>query len=549
MFVKGQKIRVSWTNSYSKYYQGLGYPKLKQGEEFEINAEQALSSNTNQVDVICDECNEIYNISIRQIYKNRKKNNNIDLCNKCFLKKNKKVNKNLNEIDYIEEDETIITNNAFTDDFLISEFFRYENLFGHYPTKPEIDGTNGFPSASAYTEHWGTWNNFLKAIDILGENGWYKKDEETIKEIYPNVNYTMKNINDRLLVKRSIYDLQKKIKQMGLIERNLFIVRIYNKSLPAITLFYNSLNDLKNDIGKCPTAIDYDAYTKLNRLPSRRLAEKLLKKPFSKICKELFSETNKEIKTNEELLNELRELKSRLGRTPMANELHLYGLPEKKTFMRRFKMTYQELINSLGWTLSSKKMNFKTKDELLSDYKMLYNELERLPNHQDLQDSKYTSSIQTYTKYFGSLKNVWDILEIDFDVNQDISSGIVSKNKNGDICRSTQELEIGNILIDNGIYYIPEMRYSDLDVNLINKWKMDWYLNDFNIYIEYFGLYDEKHLKRNTRIGKYSRKVKKKLEYCLNNNINIIALYREDLNDNYLGLIKKFNNYNINLVV
>ena len=91
--------------------------------------------------------------------------------------------------------------------------------------------------------------------------------------------------------------------------------------------------------------------------------------------------------------------------------------------------------------------------------------------------------------------------------------------------------------------------YSSLTDNIKNRWVMDWYLPEKKTCIEYFGLYSEHNLKRNTRVGKYSRKVIKKIDTCNKLGIKLISLYPQDLNDNFKGIIFKFAEHGIELKI
>ena len=84
MIVPNQKVNVKWNNRLKEYYTSLGYKELKQGEEFEINAEHALKSNPSKIKICCDKCGNIYELSIRQYYKNKQKHKQ-DMCKNCLL--------------------------------------------------------------------------------------------------------------------------------------------------------------------------------------------------------------------------------------------------------------------------------------------------------------------------------------------------------------------------------------------------------------------------------------------------------------------------------
>jgi hypothetical protein len=78
---------------------------------------------------------------------------------------------------------------------------------------------------------------------------------------------------------------------------------------------------------------------------------------------------------------------------------------------------------------------------------------------------------------------------------------------NNHICRSDAEFLLAKFLIDNNIKYEYEKKYE----NTLKRY--DFYLNDFDFYIEYTGM--QKNSICNT-------KYKEKQKFCLDNNINCI---------------------------
>jgi hypothetical protein len=109
--------------------------------------------------------------------------------------------------------------------------------------------------------------------------------------------------------------------------------------------------------------------------------------------------------------------------------------------------------------------------------------------------------------------------------------GILCFDDNGDICRSLPEMIISNILIKNNLVYNKEKMYKEIFPSLKYKWRMDWYLKDFDIAIEYFGMYIEDKEHNDDMVGKYSKKVKEKLNFCHSNNINIFPIFPNDINE------------------
>lgn len=553
MLVTNQKIKMKWNNSNKRHYESIlddagnkKYFWTTNGDEFEVDIVDITKSSKVKIDVSCDYCGQTIKKYVYNYYIEREKSEvKKDCCSKCSGIKLREKYGTLDELLFNEKNEDLT--GAYTKDFLTKEFYRYVNEFGKYPRLIDLKNTPGFPSATGYNKQWGNYNNFLKTINILGENGWYREDEVVFKKMYLK-GVKVSEINSNLIVKRSIYEMTKKIEKLGLPYRELFIQRKYNKTTNIIDLLKEALVDLFNDIGKIPVSMDYDYYLKLNCLPSRNSLEKLTDKSFSEICNEIFGEVNKIVKSDEDLLKELFDLKDKLGRTPMAIELTKHGLAEMKTYTRRFNMTYSELIESFGWKLHSPKRKYKTKDELLNDFHDLYMKLGRVPSHEEIDLCEFTTSYNTYVKYFDSIYNILRILNIEIPNDQSISAGFVGKNKNNELCKSTKEIIISNVLLDNGINYKSEVKYSDLYDNTKNKYKMDWYLENYDVCVEYFGMYSENQLNRNTLVGRYSRKTKRKIIYCKENNIKLISLYKHDLENNCIGLINKFKEHGIHIV-
>ena len=110
-----------------------------------------------------------------------------------------------------------------------------------------------------------------------------------------------------------------------------------------------------------------------------------------------------------------------------------------------------------------------------------------------------------------------------------------------------QKKIISDLFIKNNINYITHPFYRDYIENDKSRRQFDWYLTDYNIAVEYFGMYDKNEINKNNRLGRYSKKVLKKISDCNKNNIKMIPIYPVDLNDNYLGLLEKFSINGINI--
>lgn len=422
--VEGQKVKVRWNGKHKKYYESIidndGNQKYSWGgknKEFSVDLTDLPKGSQALVKVICDYCEEVidreYINYLRQNENNKQHGVYKDCCEKCVSMKIREMYGTLDEVKY-QENAKENSSNKFSKEFLIAEFKRYYNEFGVFPTKSDLESNSDFPSGFVYSNVFGKWSNLLNELKILGADGWYKLDEDILKEYYQSAEFA-NEINSRLMIKRSIKEINKKAAYFGFEIKNFFIKRYYNTESHEnkLTSSIEGLKDLFNDIGRSPIVDEYETYAKTNNLFHRKLLEKYTGLRYSEICLKELEANNKTTKTKEKLLNELIELKNKLGRTPRANELKVHGLSEKKAYMRKFNMRYQELIESLGWELPTKKSHYKTEEELLEDFYQLYKELSRIPNYTDINECNYCASYSTYRKHFDSIFNIIEILEID----------------------------------------------------------------------------------------------------------------------------------------
>ena len=94
----------------------------------------------------------------------------------------------------------------------------------------------------------------------------------------------------------------------------------------------------------------------------------------------------------------------------------------------------------------------KTEDEMLDDFLQYFKENNKIPDYRNKSKDMVTCS--TYCKYFGSIKNVCEILNIDYDLYINNSGyGTRVYDNNGEICKSIPERDITNYFIDNNIKY------------------------------------------------------------------------------------------------
>ena len=81
-----EKIKIKLNNKNIVHLKKLGYD-TKYGNVIEINTNELSENSKFRVNVICDRCGEIKNITYQE-YLNQRKKFNFDTCNKCKFEKN-----------------------------------------------------------------------------------------------------------------------------------------------------------------------------------------------------------------------------------------------------------------------------------------------------------------------------------------------------------------------------------------------------------------------------------------------------------------------------
>lgn len=123
-----------------------------------------------------------------------------------------------------------------------------------------------------------------------------------------------------------------------------------------------------------------------------------------------------------------------------------------------------------------------TEDELIKKLKWLASELGRVPVQNDLYLCKTMPSVNKYINFFGSYKNAL--------FKAGLSDKRVYKTKNGNMCRSTFELKLAQVLESYNIPYKNEVLYRDIIPNFKKKYRFDFeiVLLKQKLYIEVFGI-------------------------------------------------------------
>lgn len=157
-----------------------------------------------------------------------------------------------------------------------------------------------------------------------------------------------------------------------------------------------------------------------------------------------------------------------------------------------------------------------TKNQLKEILINFAKEIDRTPTINDVHNNTEMPSVSTYSRYFGSYEKA--CLEANLEIKKCIFGEYTTRDiaKDGKtVCLSNSELLITNFLIDNKVRFEKEKLYSDILKQEVGLKRCDWYLTDYNVIVEYFGLWNKEF---------YKEKMEQKILLCQENNQKIIAI-------------------------
>lgn len=487
----------------------------------------------------------------------------------------------------------LYTERGYTKNELINAFWKFYDENDRYPYAKEMT----YPTSVAYQRVFGSWDDFLKEIEVLGELNWYKCDEQVLKEYYSE--HSPDFIIDKLMIKRKWGGIKVKAASMGL-KRNKPLVRrkLSDEYLIDMLLKFHTENgrtptnhDFDKDVSYPSSAVYQKRFGSWNKaLKIANLETNCLMKHSKKmVVNEVLSffEQHKrspnyneltfghnliknywagwhdmltdlnlpthdevcKLKSEEDGVAFLVSLSDQLGRVPVGADVENIPNINRAWFANMFGSWKKALLQAGIIT----EEEFSTRDQIIKNsvdcLKELSELLDRCPSVQEYDNFIKTKNEKTYSRKVLSVNLNMSFIEIcdeylEYDaLYSGYSRTIINKNKRK--CRSLGEVDISNLLIDNNIDLIYEPAYKDVIYTERCGYKFDWSLvsNGEIIYVEYFGLYDESG---NSEISQgYVEKTHKKIELCANNELILIALYPDDIKNNYSGLIDKFKKESI----
>ena len=280
-----------------------------------------------------------------------------------------------------------------------------------------------------------------------------------------------------------------------------------------VDLSIEELRKLANKLDKCPTVAEYESIK--HRGFSRRELERRLNIKYNIICKTYIPKHiinhNLDI-PKEEIFEYMKNMLDKNDGAMTYDQMKESGMPYSQTiFESKCNMTFNEIIEYLGYTPVGSTTMIRTKDEMLKDFNDLFIKLKRIPYHNDMNNNSNIASAGTYIRYFESIENVCKILNIDYKkYYKGAGAGKICFDKNGGMCKSLEECNITNFFIDNELIFIKQPKYKELIEG--DKRILDWkvFVNNEWKYVEYAGMYSDKP---SGSIGRrYKDKIEKKIE-------------------------------------
>jgi hypothetical protein len=326
------------------------------------------------------------------------------------------------------------------------------------------------------------------------------------------------------------------------------------KFIPTEKRIENSkalIKKLGEALGRYPTVQEYDSQWDSNNALCRRDLDRKLNSKYNDICKEIIPNLKANIVHNgynkDDIIKDILScVKKSFPIIPTYSEyleLSGYGYTYR-TILKFCGITYNEILKELGYIPRGTTTIRRSKDQMIYDFIKLYKELERIPTADEINSCKYCASHPTYASHFGGIEDICLICDIEYIPNENNGFGYITKDKNGDYCKSHAESVITNYFIDNAITYDKEYDYFKIpNFSKKDKRKLDWRIiyNDKVFYVEYFGCYTNS---KNAKMQKsYVQKADKKVRDFKNNGLldQCIFIYPKEYHTKTLEEI--FNPY------
>jgi hypothetical protein len=186
----------------------------------------------------------------------------------------------------------------------------------------------------------------------------------------------------------------------------------------------NHIKELANKLNRIPTVEEFENSNQFGY--DRRALEAKLHLSYNNICKKYVSgyKLNK-IKnySEDELKNNLIQLKNKLGRVPLSQEIDKNGDISLSAYRYFYKKPYNRMIREdMKWEIVGHDFLQKTEEEMLDDYMNLFLKIKRIPLSSDIDKEKYMVTYSTYVYHFKSIYNICSLLNINLNLTLDVKA-------------------------------------------------------------------------------------------------------------------------------
>lgn len=372
----------------------------------------------------------------------------------------------------------------YSDDYLVDEIKRFYEENGTVPRCVDFDGSKDYVSSKTIRKRFGTWNTAIAKAGLLPNTYTDIKPESVKSEA---IRFYKDN-------HRSPYNYELS----------------YSKGV-----IYNLFGNWNDFLREC-------------NLPLNQRDRVEWDKEYG--------------------IGKIREFYNNYNRIPTATDLHKYGI-HRHWLAGTFGSVRNALIES---GLCTEK-DLPTKEERLSNslkyIRRFHKEYNRTPtvdeyNHEAKRNNQIIWSrnlVERLGKRFSEIciNIIGDSISYD-----DSGIGRYSIDKNGELCRSYKEKMISNLLIDNNIKFKKEVKYTDINQDIKEGYVMDWYLVEYNVCVELFGMYQESAKRKDKIAYEYKVRTERKIDLCKEYDLNLISVFKRDKSED---IVSKFNEYGVGI--
>jgi len=356
----------------------------------------------------------------------------------------------------------------FTKEEVVNLALKYYKSNGKIILRDFIN-KNGLPSSYIVTKLFGSFENFLKEAAIpIKEDKLHNFGRQLLTD--EEMLNVLKNFTDKYLQTHIYLPINDEIDK--------------NKSIPSCSAYISRFSSFDNAY----KLIGYDVKEFNNSALEKDMIKKYKDMCYKLSCTLNSREITKLSKANKECIYSTETYNNHFGT--------IHNLQEKCGFVK---------------TVIGKGM---TKEESLICLNKLVKMLQHIPTQKELDLYDFVPSGTYYFKKFGSYNNALKQIGL--------KSTKMYITKNGTKCNSSYEYKVALVLEHYKYEFKKEICYKKVINNFKRNYRFDFEIIHDNkkYYIEVFGITNNK---------KYNERKQEKIQLCIDNNIKLIEIYKDDI--------------------